>query len=110
MSKGIQNNSPKKPKIDYWYEFIMTFSNRRSLFSSKKIERFVVFWTFLIVTMVYMYMNIRTLDAWDFVEISALWLMYGGYNSLMNLRDKKLSKERDSESDESMNQPDATSE
>lgn len=80
----------KRPKIDFVYEFIMTFSNKKSLFSSKKIERFIVFWTFLIITMVFIIINIRTLEAWDFVEIVALWLAYGGYNSLMTLRDKKV--------------------
>ena len=80
----------KREKIDYWQEFIMTFSTRKSLFSSKKIERFIVFWVFLILTVVYVSMNFNRLEAWDMVEITALWLMYGGYNSLMSLRDKKL--------------------
>lgn len=80
----------KKEKIDYWQEFILTFSTRKSLFSSKKIERFIVFWVFLILTVVYVSMNFDRLEAWDMVEITALWLMYGGYNSLMSLRDKKL--------------------
>ncbi len=84
----------KQPQIDYWYEFIMTFSNRKSLFSSKKIERFIVFWVFLTLTVVYLMINIRTLESWDFVEISALWLVYGGYNSLMTLRDKKMSNDQ----------------
>jgi hypothetical protein len=84
---------PKRPEIDYFYELIMTFSNKKSLFSSKKIERFIVFWVFLIMTITYMTINMRTLEAWDFVEISALWLVYGGYNSLMSLRDKKIDKE-----------------
>lgn len=88
MNKG-------RPKIDYWYEFIMTFSNRKSLFSSKKIERFIVFWVFLSLTVAYLIKNMHTLEAWDFVEISSLWLMYGGYNSLMTLRDKKLRESQD---------------
>lgn len=80
----------KKEKIDYWQEFIMTFSTRKSLFSSKKIERFIVFWVFLILTVIYVSMNFGRLEAWDMVEITALWLCYGGYNSLMTLRDRKL--------------------
>ena len=85
--------NPKKKNIDYIYELIMTFSTRRSLFSSKKIERFIVFWTFLIMTVIYVSINIKTLDAWDFIEISALWLVYGGYNSLMTLKDRKMNNE-----------------
>ena len=80
----------KKEKIDYWQEFIMTFSTRKSLFSSKKIERFIVFWVFLILTIVYVSMNFTRLEAWDMVEITALWLTYSGYNTLMTLRDKKI--------------------
>ena len=68
----------------------MTFSTRKSLFSSKKIERFIVFWVFLILTIVYVSMNFDRLEAWDMVEITALWLGYGSYNTLMTLRDKKL--------------------
>jgi hypothetical protein len=83
MSKG-------RPKIDYWHEFVMTFSEKKSLFSSKKIERFIVFWVFLTLTIIYLSINMRELEAWDFVEITALWLIYGGYNSLMTLRDKRL--------------------
>ncbi len=104
ITKSIEKY--KRPYIDYWYEFIMTFTNKKSLFSSKKIERFIVFWTFLVVTMVYMYLNIRTLDSWDFVEISALWLAYGGYNSLMNLRDKKLSNNSQGLDSQGLDQPD----
>ena len=68
----------------------MTFSTRKSLFSSKKIERFIVFWVFLILTIVYVSMNFTRLEAWDMVEITALWLTYSGYNTLMTLRDKKI--------------------
>ncbi len=82
----------KSLDIDYWNEFIMTFSNSKSLFSSKKIERFIVFWTFLILSIVYISINIYTMEAWDFCEIAALFLIYGGYNSLMSLRDKRVDK------------------
>lgn len=93
----------KKEKIDYWQEFIMTFSTRKSLFSSKKIERFIVFWVFLILTVVYVSMNFYRLEAWDMVEITALWLCYSGYNSLMTLRDKKLSGQNKNENEENYN-------
>lgn len=36
------------------------------------------------------------MEAWDFVEICALWLAYGGYNSLVSLRDKKLDSQDNS--------------
>ena len=72
----------------------MTFSTRKSLFSSKKIERFIVFWVFLILTVVYVSMNFTRLEAWDMVEITMLWLGYNSYNTLMTLRDKKINEEK----------------
>jgi hypothetical protein len=84
----------EKEKINYWEELKLTFTTRKSLLSSKKIERFVVFVVFLILTIVFIGINIRKLSALEFVELTALWLVYGGYNTLMNLRDKKLNKEQ----------------
>lgn len=84
----------KKEKIDWWYEFLMTFTAKGGLFSSKKIERFIVFNVFLILTIFYVVRNFNTLEAWDMVEITALWLTYSGYNSLMNLRDKRLERNK----------------
>lgn len=82
-------NTPPLGSVNYWQEIILTFSNKKSLFSSKKIERSVVFVTFLIITLVYLIKNIHELEASEFIEIVALWLVYGGYNSLMNLRERR---------------------
>jgi hypothetical protein len=87
-AKKSPHRAPKK--IDYGREIVMTFSNHKSLFSSKKIERFIVFWTFLVLTVVYIVKNIHEMDSLEFIEVIGLWLAYGGYNSLMNLRDKKV--------------------
>ncbi len=96
---AIENASREKPKqkqtatqekkINYKKELIMTFSNQKSLFSSKKIERFVVFITFLVLSVVFIAMNIHEMESMEFIEVIGLWLAYGGYNSFMNLRDKK---------------------
>jgi hypothetical protein len=82
-------NTPPLGRINWWQEIILTFSNKKSLFSSKKIERSVVFITFLVITIVYLAKNIHELEGLEFIEIVALWLMYGGYNSLMNLRERR---------------------
>jgi ABC-type enterochelin transport system permease subunit len=71
-------------------EIVLTFSNKKSLLSSKKIERFIVFNVFLVLTVLYVWKNIDTLEARDFIEITLVWLAYGGYNSFMSFRDKKL--------------------
>jgi hypothetical protein len=92
----MNKNSPKQPKkIDYFKELVYTFSNKKSLFSSKKIERFIVFNVFLTLSIVYIVKNIDEMDSMSFIEIVGLWLFYGGYNSLMSLRDKKLHHNQD---------------
>ena len=52
------------------------------------------------MTIVYLCLNLRVMEAWDFVEVTALWLCYGGYNSLMGLRDKKIDNQPEATSDE----------
>jgi hypothetical protein len=88
-------------KINYWKEFILTFSNKKSLFSSKKIERAIVFNVFLVITVIYVIKNIHELEPLDLVEITGLWLVYGGYNSVMNYRDRKMEKETSNPDSES---------
>jgi len=87
--KGKQQTEPND-KINYFKELILTFSNKKSFFSSKRIERFIVFNVFLVLTVIYVVKNIDDLDSFGFIQIVGLWLAYGGYNSLMNLRDRKF--------------------
>lgn len=77
-------------KINYFKELILTFSNKKSFFSSKRIERFIAFNVFLVLSVIYIVKNIDDLDSLGFIQIVGLWLAYGGYNSLMNLRDRKF--------------------
>ena len=101
-------STDKKPKpklesepINYWREFVLTFSNKKSLFSSKKIERAIVFNVFLAITVIYVVKNIHELKPLELVEITGLWLVYGGYNSVMNYRDRKMEKESSNPDSES---------
>lgn len=84
----------KKPisvgNINIRKELLLTFSDKKSMLSSKKIERFIIFVFFLTMTAIYMIMNIRTMEAWDFVEITALWLGYGFGSSLVSQRDRRM--------------------
>lgn len=80
----------EEEKTDYFNELILTFSNRKSFFSSKKIERFVVFSTFLIITIIYLGLNLKTIKPIEFIEVIGLWLTYGGWNTYQSYRDKKL--------------------
>jgi len=87
------NETPSKNFID---EVILTFSNRKSLLSSKKIERFIIFNVFLVLTTFYVWSNISKLEPRDFIEIILVWLGYGGYNSFMSFKDKKMDAGQDS--------------
>ena len=44
--------------------------------------------------------NIDTLESRDFIEITLVWLAYGGYNSFMSFRDKKLDANKEPGPDE----------
>lgn len=90
MRKPQQQQKANIPGIDYLKEFLMTFSSQPSLFSSKKIERFIAFFVMLVISIIYLSKNMGVIKPLEFVEIVSLWLAYGGYNSAMNLRDKKL--------------------
>lgn len=90
--KKEQQNTP----TNFVDEVILTFSNRKSLLSSKKIERFIIFNVVLVLTVFYVWTNIEKLSPRDFIEIILVWLGYGGYNSFMNFKDKKMDRLQDS--------------
>jgi len=90
---SVKKELPKK-KIDWGWEIIMTFSNQKSMLYSKKIERFIIFWVFLIITIIYVIRNIDNLEAFDMVEILAIWLAAASFNSIMSNRDRKLEVEQ----------------
>jgi hypothetical protein len=87
MKNEKKNSSKENSFTD---EVVLTFSNKKSLLSSKKIERFIIFNVFLVLTVLYIWKNIDDLESRDFIEITLVWLTYGGYNSFMSFRDKKL--------------------
>ena len=88
--KNIKKTVKPPHPINYRMEFILLFSNKKSLFSSKKIERTIVFFVFLTITLIYLWRNLNGIRPLEFVEVIGLWLAYGGYNSLMGYRDRKL--------------------
>ena len=87
--KHTTQDKPEK-KIDYGRELVMTFSNKSSLFSSKKIERFFIIYTLFGITISYIIYNIQIIKPLELIEIIAAWLAYAGYNSFQNYKDKKL--------------------
>lgn len=85
----------KEKKIKLGTELIATFSNSKSFFSSKKIERFITFTTFLTLSIIWIILKIKELTTTEFIEIVGLWLAYGGYNSFQIHRDKKFDNQND---------------
>jgi hypothetical protein len=77
-------------KINYGRELFLMFSNKPSLISSKKVERFLTFLSFLTITIIFLIKNFNKIEAPTLLEITGVWLTYGGYNSIMNYKDKKL--------------------
>jgi len=88
-----KNTEQTKKENSFTDEVILTFSNKKSLLSSKKIERFIVFNVFLVLTILYVWKNIDEIESRDFIEITLVWLAYGGYNSFMNMKDRKMEKQ-----------------
>ena len=84
-------------KINLGKELLLILSNKKSLFSSKKIERIVVFLTFLSLNLSYIIYNIKTIETLDLIQITGLWLAYGGLNTYQNYRDRKMDKDQNEE-------------
>lgn len=73
------------------YEWILTFSNKKSLLSSKRIERFVIFVVMLLATIAYLYKAITscTIGATDFMVVIGGWLVMAGFNATQIRKDVK---------------------
>ena len=84
-------------KINLGKELLLILSNKKSIFSSKKIERTVVFLTFLSLNLSYIIYNIKTIESLDLMQITGLWLAYGGWNTYQNYRDRKMDKDQNEE-------------
>lgn len=82
-------------------EFLLTFSNLKSKYSSKKIERFISFTlamsmiiTFYIVSLFFCALiEPCKIDAKDVAFLSGIILAYGGYNTKQIFNDKKTENE-----------------
>lgn len=73
------------------YEWILTFSNKKSLLSSKRIERFVIFVVMLLATIAYLYKAITScnIGATDFMIVIGGWLVMAGFNATQIRKDVK---------------------
>lgn len=71
------------------YEWILTFSNKKSLLSSKRIERFLVFTAMLTLSCAFLIKAIWTctMTATDLMIVVSLWLGYAGFNTIQVKKD-----------------------
>lgn len=76
-------------------EWLKTFSQRASLFSSKKMERFVFGGFYILMCTAYMIYAIeeKTLEASDIVLIGSPLLIAAGYNLAKTEKEKTDNKE-----------------
>ena len=80
------------------YQILLTFSDIKSLFSSKRFERFAVFTTMLSASAMFLFKNISSgkLSAGDLMIVVVGWLGYAGFSIIQG----KKNVENNSESKE----------
>lgn len=85
-------------------EILNTFSNKKSFFSSKRIERFLIFSLMISLTVLFVVKSIITcaLGATDFIIIIGTWLGYGGWNTTQISKDKKNDSEDENNSNKDL--------
>ena len=71
-------------------ELFLTFSNKKSFLSSKRIERFIAFATTVSLIITFLYYNHTRLTATDFTITLSPLFMYMGFNSVLIKKEKTL--------------------
>jgi hypothetical protein len=72
-------------------ELLKTFSNQKSFFSSKRLERFILFNLAVSICLTYIIYSIKnkTLSLADVLAISGTFFVYAGYNTIMVEKNKE---------------------
>lgn len=72
-------------------EWLRTFSNEPSALSSKRLERFAVFTTMLLLTIIFVVNSIFkcSISAAEFMIVVTPWLGYGGFNTIQIKKDSE---------------------
>lgn len=69
-----------------------TLSNNKSFLSSKRIERLVLFWAAVGISVCYVYYNRTTITTTEIIMICTMLFGYAGFNTVMGNKDKKDDK------------------
>ena len=72
-------------------EWLRTFSNQPSAVSSKRLERFAVFTTMLLLTIIFVVNSIFkcSISAAELMIVVATWLGYAGFNTIQIKKDNE---------------------
>ncbi len=76
--------------LPLFYEWLLTFSNRKSFFSSKRIERFWLFTVALSACTFYLFKGIYNweLQSQDILVVCGMLFGYAGYIIIQTAKDK----------------------
>lgn len=85
-------------KLD-WFgrELLNSFSNNPSFFSSKRIERFVLFVNAIIILDVWAWKNINKMNTADIIQVFGVQLLYAGFTMIQMSKDKKIAADKEVE-------------
>lgn len=92
----------RKGIMFYIKEYINIYSEKESLFGKKRVESGEAFKFAMIMTMIYFYKKVDTMDIWDFGYILGVWLFVAGYtiNQIQKEKKSNLSDKPDNKLDE----------
>lgn len=79
------------------WEIILTLSNKPSLFSAKRCERFVMFNIAMWTIIGYVKRNWLTMGVGEISAITAILLAGGAFNAVQVRKDQQMNKEANSE-------------
>lgn len=72
-----------------------TLSNNKSFLSSKRIERLILFWAAVGISICYVFYNRADISTMEIISICTMLFGYAGFNTVMGNKDKKDSKAAD---------------
>lgn len=82
--------------IKKWiFEIVKTLSNEKSFLSSKRLERLILFWSALTVSLFYFWIHRLTITTAEVVIICSMLFGYAGFNTVMTSKDIKKEKENE---------------
>ncbi len=92
--------------LKYGKEWLLTFSDQPSFFSSKKLERTLLITVALTLECTYIYYNRKTLGPFEFLALITPLFTYAGFNAVQGRIDKKQAAQIDM-ADKSIDNADA---